>query len=564
MDSVVNNNIQDSSIEIHNDPSLSFLHLNDEEYFGILRLKMKKTEITKQPTLLHFTIDKSGSMNDCSSGTKKIEYVIQTFVNMVNYFANLEKEIYIQVNTFCDNVNTLVDCVQITKENVNEIINKICNIKPDGSTNIEAALKNANKVMVDYFDKFPHHQVGHIFMTDGDPTHGETSHTSLSSYVNESFPNIFVGFGEYHNVSLLRKLSDKKLADYQFVDNMEHTGLIYGEVIHQFMYPALQHVELRIRDGELYDWRNNIWTTKLFEPVITSETEKIYHIKTTDPKNVAVEICSSSELLDTAISIPDLIDMETGEILKNDLTKYAYRQKVQELLFSAKDERNFRGTEKANFKMHLRDTFDNIRKYMRENELMEDGLLKMLCDDISIVYKTLNSNFTDIGNVGRIALARHSSQGRQQAYNLTPTSSGRDTSTFVPPHTPRPNRLQRMHTANIYAPTQPEDPDYDESISNRNPMLSLRIPSDDDINEDTFEKYIRSGLVDIETQVTVFRTLSEESIEGRSSEDSIENYIPSNNSTTCFATPSAIQTMREVSQTYSDGSTTDFKFPNMK
>jgi hypothetical protein len=272
--------------------------------------------------------------------------------------------------------------------------------------------------------------------------------------------------------------------------------------------------------------------------------------KTTDPKNVAVEICCSTELLDTAISIPDLLDMETNEIVKNDLTKYAYRQKVQELLFKAKDEINFRGTEKANFKMHLRDTFDNIRKYMRETEQLDDGLLKMLCDDISIVYKSLNSNLADIGRIGRIALARHSSQGRQQAYNLTPTASGKNADTVVPPFTPRPNRLQRMHTANINPPTQTYD--YDESIDNRSSGLSLRIPSDDDINEDTFEKYIRTGMVDLDTPVTVFRTLSEESDEGRSSEDNIDNYIPSNNSTTCFATPSAIQTMRDVSQTQTD------------
>jgi uncharacterized protein YegL len=556
----IENNIQDSSIEIHNDSSsLPFLHLNTGEYFGILRLKMKKTEITKKPTFLHFTIDKSGSMNDISAGTKKIDYVIQTLVNMVNYFAKLEKEIYIQVNAFNDNVNTLVDCIQITKDNVNEIINKIRDIKPDGSTNIEKALKSANEVIVNYYEKSPHHEIGHIFMTDGDPTDGSTSHSILCSYVNESFPNIFVGFGEYHNVNLLRKMSDKKLAEYQFVDNMEHTGLIYGEVIHQFMYPAIQHVELRSINTELYDWRNNIWTTTLVEPVITSETEKIYHIKTTDPKIAAVEIFRLSELLDTVISIPDLIDMETNEIIKNDLTKYAYRQKVQELLFNAKDDRNFRGTEKTNFKRHLRDTFDNIRKYMRENEMLEDGLLKMLCDDIAIVFKSLNSNFADIGSMGRIALARHASQGRQQTYNLTPTSSVRNTDTFVPPNTPLgPNRLKRMHTANIYTPTEL----HDESIDNRSTGLSLRIPSDD-INDDTFEKYIRNGMVNLDTDVTVFRTLSEDSDDVLSSEDNIESYIPSNNSTTCFATSSAIQTMRDVSQTYSYDSTSEYKFPTI-
>jgi hypothetical protein len=186
---------------------------------------------------------------------------------------------------------------------------------------------------------------------------------------------------------------------------------------------------------------------------------------------------------------------------------------------------------------------------MRENEMMDDGLLKMLCDDIAIVFKTLNSNFANIGSIGRIALARHSSQGRQQTYNVTPTSSGRNADTIVPPNTPKPNRLQRMHTANIYSQNQSYDDN--ESLGTRSTSLSLRIPSDDDINEDTFEKYIRAGMVDVDTHVTVFRTLSEESQEGYSSEDNIESYIPSNDTTTCFAKPSALRTMRDISQTQS-------------
>jgi hypothetical protein len=209
----------------------------------------------------------------------------------------------------------------------------------------------------------------------------------------------------------------------------------------------------------------------------------------------------------------------------------------------------------------LRDTFDNIRKYIRENEMEDDGLLKMLCDDIAIVFKTLNSNFVDIGSIGRIALARHASQGRQQTYNVTPTSTGRNTDTIVPPNTPRPNRLQRMNTANIHTPNQSYDDD--ESLGTRSQSLSLQIPSDD-INEDTFEKYIHAGMVDIDTNLTVFRTLSEESEEGYSSEDNIESYVPSNNTTTCFATPSALRTMRDVNQTHSDESIADFTFPTNK
>jgi uncharacterized protein YegL len=549
------NNIQDSVIEIHNDSSsLPFLHLNSGEYFGVLKLKMKKVEITKKPVFLCFTIDKSGSMNEYSSSTslqstRKMDYVIQTFINMINYFARLENEMYIQVNTFSDNVVVMVDCVRINKENVDEIANIIRSIQSDGSTNIESALKSANYALTDYSSKYPDHQIGHIFMTDGDPTFGEMSHDKLVEFVDEKFPNIFVGFGSDHNTNLLRKFSDKKLAEYQFVDNMEHTALIYGEVIHQFIYPAIYRPAFSISNGEIYNWRENKWVTTMSEPVIVSEIEKIYHIKTRDPRNVVAEIFGSTDsekhhLLDTVVSMPDLINIETYEIIKNDLTKYAYRQKVQELLYTARDERNLRGEKKHNFKKLLRDIFRNIRIFMRENNIIEDGLLKMLCDDIVLVYKSLNENA--LLDTGRIALARHTSQGRQQTYNSTPRSSGRSEGARVPPTTPRRGMMHGIYSRPMVNTT--EQLDYEHSGYNT-PEISLHTPPDE-INEETFEKYIQSGLVD--GTDTVFRSLSEESDEELDSEDNIENYIPSNNTTTCFATPGTIRTMRDVSQSVTD------------
>ena len=47
------------------------------------------------------------------------------------------------------------------------------------------------------------------------------------------------------------------------------------------------NAEIRIEDGLIYNWKTNTWDNKLVEPIIISEVEKIYHIKS---KNIELII----------------------------------------------------------------------------------------------------------------------------------------------------------------------------------------------------------------------------------------------------------------------------------
>ena len=95
-------NIDNSEVLIHtNKETLPLTNIGEDEYFGILKIKVAKTKLVKTPTFLLFTIDKTGSMNDRQSGnTTKMDYVMQTFVSMMNYLSTLDTDMYIQVNTF--------------------------------------------------------------------------------------------------------------------------------------------------------------------------------------------------------------------------------------------------------------------------------------------------------------------------------------------------------------------------------------------------------------------------------------------------------------------------------
>jgi len=544
--------ISKAEILIHSDKaSLPLIDIGEDEYFGILKVNILKTRLVKTPTFIKFMIDKTGSMGEVERvGYTKMHYVIETFVSMMKYLATLDTDIFVQVNAFNTTVDELVKCVKISSDNLEEINNKIKGIVCDGSTDIGLAMNKANEELVKYAEENPGHQLAHVFMTDGEPTSGIMSFPVLVGLVNESFSNIFIGFGLHHNVDLLSKMAEKKNAEYQFVDNMENTSLVYGETVHKFIYPAIRNVEIKIENGQLYDWQKNEWTYCLYEDIIIGEAEKVYHIKTSEPYNVNVHISgnlasvpdtsdtlefdSNFKLLETAMSMPDLQNIETGEVMTSDLTKYAFRQKVQELLYRAK---NNEMITKLSLKNELREAFRTIRKYMRLNQLFDDGLLKMLCDDIVITYRTLGKQH------GRVfALARQATQGKQKTYNISSSQQSDDfDKTVIPrqnafdsdvPLTPRP-RLQRTNTGPLRRASLTEIPVYNE--------LSLYLG--DELNDDPFKKYDETGF--FKPPVTVFKNLfgDDEFLP----EDEINAYIPSESNTTCYATPEVLNTMRTMS-----------------
>ena len=103
-------NLFDSAyIELHDDikKTFPFQNMDANETFGVMTLSVPKVEITKQPLFLFFTVDVTGSMSERESltGSKKIDYVIQTFKNMMIYLSKLSTSVHICVNTFNDNVN---------------------------------------------------------------------------------------------------------------------------------------------------------------------------------------------------------------------------------------------------------------------------------------------------------------------------------------------------------------------------------------------------------------------------------------------------------------------------
>jgi len=524
------NNIDYSGIWMHRVDTMPFPVVNVDagEQFGALFIKMKKIPLNKIPLFLLFSIDRTASMQ-----YRKLDYVKETFKHMMRYLASLDITVYITVHAFCNLVDVIVDKLLVNLDTIDDIISKIDLLVADGTTDIGNALNKGNLAIGNYNIVYPEHNSAHIFMTDGEPTIGIRNDVCLCKCIDDRFTHIFIGYGLDHNATLLRKMSNVNKADYLFVDNIENTGLVYAEIIHRLLYPAASDVVIEITDGEIYDWQTNQWTNIINEPTLVSETERFYQIKTTDPELVKATITGKNPgsadmiLLDETTVIPDLIESETGELVEpNDLTKYIFRQHVQELLFEARSVID----NKSNFKKKLRSTFRKMRKYMREHASDDNNIIQLLCDDISLTYRTFN---TEHGAM--FAIARSSSQGRQQTYNVRSTSASAtvdydDATVFMTPSCPP--RIARTNTVSH---------NDSNDIINANSHGHGDSDSEDDetIPPPTCAPQLRRIYTTID---------SDNSDDEYLPEDELRNYIPTETDTTCYATPSILNTMRTMTQ----------------
>jgi AraC-like DNA-binding protein len=67
-------------------------------------------------------------------------------------------------------------------------------------------------------------------------------------------------------------------------------------------------------------------------------------------------------------------------------------------------------------KIELKNFMDEMKKFMEDNNLNDDGIMKNLCDDIYISYRTFGTKFGAMYNA-----ARQTSQGTQRLYTVSHT-----------------------------------------------------------------------------------------------------------------------------------------------
>ena len=381
------------------------IKLHEEWHFGVFELVVAKTEMTELPQEIHLMLDKSGSMDEiCSDRSSKIDQIKHVTKNILHFVKG--KRVSVGVSAFNSTVSTVFPKTEVREDNIDELIASVKQMYAEDETNIGDALQS----MRSFSNSKERHN---IFMTDGTATVGQTDPSKLSKFVDQTATsNTFIGFGFDHNPDMFLALSGAENSNYYFIDKIEKSGLAYGEILHNILFKCIQNVKITVYNGLIYDWKTNEWLNETAVWSVASEAKKTFQLVAPKMSDVIIVVSGNPDVHETF--------MHTGDM--EDLMKMFYRQKTQEYLYLAKAKAfEKRSTDIKDLKKDIAEFTKEMKEYMKTHDLVDDLLMKNLCDDMVVVYKTFGTRFGMM-----YTSARQTSQGNERLFNVcdTPTRSG--------------------------------------------------------------------------------------------------------------------------------------------
>ena len=397
--------------------------------FGLINLQALACEATNIEHELVLVVDNSGSMGDKCFGDNDKTQMDQAIHTLKNIIGFLEENPNIKANVtifkFDDNFIKVIDRTNVTEDNYKSIEQKINKIRPCGGNDIGKALEETTKYITELKTLYPTHQISHIFMTDGDVTYGEKRPNILKQLVNKDIYNYFIGYGSKHDSRLLRTLSDFEKSSYHYIDALEKTGFVFGEILHNITHKVLYDCEIVVEHGVIYNFETNLYTNKLYIGDIIGESNKVYHLFTDNSTSCYVHL--KAIVPDSREQLEIHLFQETEHTLN--FVDYTFRHRTLTLLGEVKKcqetydnssrhiyDVNYLNPEVIKmYKSKMQALFDEMRKYMEEND-KQNKFIKMLCDDIHISQKTFGTKY---GNM--CISSRQTSQGTQRIYTVNTT-----------------------------------------------------------------------------------------------------------------------------------------------
>lgn len=190
----------------------------------------------------------------------------------------------------------------------------------------------------------------------------------------------------------------------------------------------------------------------------------------------------------------------------------------------------------GHIKTQLNDLYKEIKQYMDTSNLGGEygPFLKQLCDDIYITYRFLGTR-----NGAMYTLARYTSQGRQQSHSATPRCAeiGRRFSPLNDYDSPPALSLSGALSQGLSGTLS-------QGLSRRN--LTVTIPSTPRIKRQTTNSGFGRGLTTILSE-SMLTDLDDDNNNNDFTND-LDNYCYDDaDSKTCYATPSQIDMMNEMS-----------------
>lgn len=406
--------------------SVSFEEGGSTQLFGKIKINpslVDKTGVAPTKKIdIRFEIDNSGSMSDlCSDGRRKMEHVLFAAEQLIRKIQESSNVIAVaSMDSFDDDIRNIFSDKELTPDSVNEISQKMRRIVPSGATNIYKVLKkeiemprNEDPTVISLF----------VLLTDGQATTGECiDSVGLQNQAIGIHPEtmvILVGCGLDHDNKLFTGIQrQRRNSEYLFVSDVEKTMETCSETIYKILNTVATNVAIDVQGGEIYNWLTNTWDTRIEVSNLSSGIEKTYNVRTNDP-----------DAFRATLSATDPNTLENGfyeitkSVVRENLEIDKYRQKTLETLFEANKANVGLGRSGGSVKeakKALTALMVEMKKYMDENGLREDKMMKLLCDDIWTCHQTIGTMYGEM-----YTCARQTSQATQSIYCALPPPCAR-------------------------------------------------------------------------------------------------------------------------------------------
>jgi uncharacterized protein YegL len=435
---------------------------DSQNTFYVLNLVSANMEKVPYTWDVKFSIDHSASMNDqCDDGRTKMQHIKHVIINILRIFVSESYEnmtINVCVHIFDDQDTQLFDFVRVSKSNVDELIAKIETAYPNNSTDLLKPFQMTNQQMNERVELFPDSRRLHFMLTDGVDTCGNTTETIVEN-VPSDYSTVVFGFGIDHDYNTFMKIGSKPNVDYAFIDDIEKAGFVYVEYLHKMFYVCVENIVLEMENGEIYDWKNNTWSNQVAIDSMASDLTKTYYTRSTMPNdvvcNVYGKICDCTKQTQS-IQLDRVVALTSIFTSTNLLERHVYRYRTLQLLYES-----YNQPKNHEIKEKLKTHFNEMKRFMKDNDLINDTLMKGLLDDMYMVYKSYGSRHSQL-----YTSLRARSQGRQNVYTVvTPMAANRLTpSPLKLRNNQCPPSLRRSLTISMNMDDQEEESQLDQTI----------------------------------------------------------------------------------------------------
>jgi len=448
--------------------NFSSYKMENDMSFGTIQFHVSDIPAQSAEFDIAMIIDNSSSMDDScdQDGRKRMQYAKFTAEQLCRKAQeNATGPIHVSLTTFDTNVVSVFGLQELTANTVGPMASQISTIYPNGSTDIGAAFTEIQK-MAQVQPEF----IAFV-LTDGQATSGERDIKKLierACQIPDRVQLELIGYGADHDFKLLKGIQQARAnTGYIFIAEFEKSSFACSEIIYRLLNRIAKNIKIYVQNGEIYNWKNDTWGPEIHIDHLVTKMNKTYAVRSNDPTHFKATICGIC--IETNEQFEYSISDEPLPLPLENLTKEWFRNKTMRTVYEAGQiDDGLRRTEKMlkqqNAKQKLTDLMVEIKKYMDDNELREDKILTMLCDDIFTCHETIG-----IRNGNMYIHARQTSQGTQNIYNVEPPKARHfEPNDFEP---------QLARSVSVRKASQFEDADEEEDIHKQRPVIRGHIMS---------------------------------------------------------------------------------------